>query len=92
MEIKWTDEDPDTGERRFVKADRFAGFWTFRYRKTRRGEWTRLHPPSVDNWEEVLDALERRYQRREGVTDEDVAQVKKILAELKARHGVEEEE
>jgi hypothetical protein len=92
MEIKWTDEDPASGARRFIKADRFAGFWTFRYRLTRRGEWTRLHPPTAAMWEEVLDALARRYQRREGVSDEDLAQVRRILAECRARLSADEEE
>jgi hypothetical protein len=92
MEIKWTDADPETGTRRFIKADRFAGFWTFRYRVKRRGEWTRLHPATVDMWEVVLDALQRRYQRREGVSDDDLKQVQRILSELRAKHGIEEEE
>jgi hypothetical protein len=91
MDIKWTDRDPQTGERRFIRAERFAGFWKFQYRSTRRGVWTRLHPPTIAMWEEVLDALERRVPRREGVTEEDVNQVRKILAELRARHGDEEE-
>ena len=33
-------------------------------------------------WEHVLDALERRYWRREGVEEPDMDQVKKILAEV----------
>ena len=28
-------------------------------------------------WETLLDALERRYRRREGVSDEDLARVRK---------------
>jgi hypothetical protein len=91
MEIKWTDTDPTTGERRFVRADRFAGFWKFQSRRTRRGEWTRLHPPTRAMWEEVLDAMERRYQRREGVTDDDLEQVRTILRVLKSKTDEEEE-
>jgi len=41
MEIKWTDADPETGQRRFLCAERFAGSWSFRYKFQRRGEWTR---------------------------------------------------
>ncbi len=33
-------------------------------------------------WEHVLDSLKRRYRRREGVEDEDIEQVEKILAEV----------
>ena len=92
MEIKWTDTDPESGERRFIRATRHAGFWKFHYRSTRRGVWTRLHPPTIPMWDAVLDSLERRYQRREGVTDEDLALVRGILATLRARHEVGEEE
>ena len=34
-------------------------------------------------WETLLDALERRYPRREGITDVDLIGVKKILGEHK---------
>ena len=82
MEIKWTDTDPATGERRWVRAERFAREWRFTYRSQRRGVWTPGPPPTRVMWEHVLDALERRYRRREGVTDADLAQVKNILARL----------
>ena len=39
MDIKWDDTDPGTGKRRFVKAERFAGRWTFFCRRERRGVW-----------------------------------------------------
>jgi hypothetical protein len=90
MDIKWTDTDPESGARRYVKADRFAGFWKFHYRSERRGVWTRLHPPTEEMWEIVLDALERRYRRREGVSEADVDQVKNILRDLRRKHGDEE--
>ncbi len=90
MEIKWTDHDPLSGEKRYLRAVRFAGFWKFQYRSTRRGIWTRLHPPSLDMWEIVLDALQRRYRRREGVSDEDIQQVARIIHELRARLEPEE--
>jgi hypothetical protein len=92
MDIKWNDRDPDSGERRFIRAERFGGFWKFHYRRARRGIWTRLHPPTIEMWEEVLDALERRLPRREGVTEVDVKQVRQIIAGLRARRGPDEEE
>jgi hypothetical protein len=79
MEIKWTDTDPQTGQRRFLCADRFAGVWRFRWKLQRRGEWTRGLEPTRAMWEHVLDSLQRRYRRREGVSDEDVEQVQRIL-------------
>ncbi len=82
MEIKWHDIDPDTGQRRYLCAERFAGEWKFRWKLQRRGEWTRGLEPTRAMWEHVLDALERRYWRREGVQEPDIKQVKKLLAEV----------
>lgn len=92
MEIKWTDSDPETGQRRFLCAERFGGKWTFWYKHQRRGEWTHRFRPRLETWELVLDALERRYRRREGVSDADVKQVEQILARLRAKHAIFEEQ
>jgi len=82
MNIEWTDADPDSGERRYVCAEKFARRWRFKVRNHRRAEWDKTSPVSRDMWETLLDALERRYRRREGVSDEDIADVKKVLASL----------
>ena len=82
MEIKWHDIDPETGQRRYLCAERFAGVWKFRWKLKRRGQWTRGLEPTRAMWEHILDALERRYWRREGVELEDIEQVKKILTEV----------
>jgi hypothetical protein len=82
MEIKWTDHDPITGDRRWVRAERFAKAWHFSYRTSRRGVWEPGPPPTRCMWEHVLDVLERRYRLRHGVSDEEVAEVKRILAKL----------
>ena len=79
MEIKWTDTDPETGERRYLRAEKFAGRWRFSYRGQRRDvRWLRLEPTRA-MWEHVLESLRRRYRRREGVSDEDVEQVERVL-------------
>ena len=83
IQIKWTDTDPESGQRRFLCAQKFAGEWTFRWKLQRRGEWTRGLEPTLAMWEHVLDSMKRRYRRREGVSDEDIAQVEKILAEAR---------
>jgi len=82
IEIKWTDEHPSTGERRFLCAEKFAGEWHFKWKMQRRGDWTRGLRPTREMWEFVLDSLKRRYQRREGVSDEDVQQVERILRNM----------
>lgn len=91
MEIKWTDTDPATGQRRFVAADRFAGRWTFRTKASRRGdEWSPVSPTRAE-WETLLEALERRYWRREGVSDTDLALVRRALADVRDPPAVAEE-
>jgi hypothetical protein len=90
IEIKWTDEDPQTGERRFLCAEKFAGRWTFKWKPQRRGEWHKGLAPTRAMWEHVLDSLRRRYRRREGVDDEDVEQVERILRELPLPRELEE--
>jgi hypothetical protein len=81
VEIKWKDADPDSGERRYLRAAKFGGEWHFSYRLQRRDvRWRRLQP-TREMWEHVLDSLKRRYLRREGVSDEDVEQVERVLRE-----------
>jgi hypothetical protein len=91
MEIEWTDTDPTTGERRFVCAEKFARQWQFKVRFRRRTNWDRRVAVTRDMWETLLDALERRYRRREGVSDEDIAAVRKVLAGFKKPPGFDGE-
>jgi hypothetical protein len=90
MEIKWTDVDPETGLRRFVSAERFAREWRFSWKLQRRGEWIGGLAATRAMWEEVLDGLKRRYRRREGVSDEDVEQVERIIKDLPVPRDVAE--
>ena len=83
IQIKWTDEEPETGKRRFLRADKFAGEWSFKWKLQRRGDWTKGLVPTRAMWEHVLDSLQRRYQRREGVSDEDITQVERVLKNWK---------
>jgi hypothetical protein len=82
VDIKWNDVDPETGERRFLCAERFAGVWSFKWKLQRRGDWTKNLQPTRVMWEHILDTLERRFWRRDGVEEADIEQVKKILAEV----------
>lgn len=83
MDIKWTDTDPTTNLKRFVWAEHFAGKWRFLCRRERRSNWEEWKNPSRVMWETLLESLERRLPRREGVEPEDVKKVKTILANLK---------
>jgi hypothetical protein len=82
VEIKWEDTDPESGGRRWLRCERFAGRWHFSYRLQRRDvRWLPLEPTRA-MWEHILDSLRRRYRRREGVSDADLAGVERILREL----------
>jgi len=82
VEIKWTDTDPKTGERRYLRAEQFAEEWRFSYRKQRRDIRWRTLTPTREMWEHVLDGLQRRLQRREGVDENDVKRVEQLLRTL----------
>jgi hypothetical protein len=90
IQIKWTDTDPVTAERRFLCAEKFAGEWHFRWKLRRRGPWNRGLRPTRAMWDHVLDSLRRRYRRREGVSDEDIEQVERILADWREPLGEDE--
>lgn len=83
VDIQWTDADPDTGDKRFVRVERFAGRWAFQVRFRRRESWTTPAVVTRDMWETLLEALERRATRREGVTEADLATVRKTIAAIK---------
>lgn len=87
MEIEWTDEDPVTGAKRFVQAERFARRWRFRVRFRRRTNWEPAPRVTRGMWETLLDALERRSARREGVTEEDLKQVRAAVALLREKEA-----
>lgn len=79
VEVQWTDTDPDTGDKRFVNVERFAGKWTFSVRFRRREDWQTPSKITREMWETLLEALERRFHRREGVTEDDLKAIRKIL-------------
>jgi hypothetical protein len=91
-EIKWTDTDPRTGERRYLRALKFAGEWRFSYRKQRRDVRWRDLKPTRAMWETVLDNLKRRYPRRQGVSEDDVKKVERVLREWREPPRLDEEE
>ena len=81
LEIKWTDEEASTGQRRFIRAERFARVWEFRWKYNRRGDYYPGLKVTRVMWEHVLESMKRRYQRRE-VQEEDIKEIEKILKEF----------
>jgi hypothetical protein len=91
IEIQWNDTDPESGSRRYLMVEKFAGKWWFKTKPQRRSEWVKKENPTLEMWEHVLESLHRRYRRREGVSDEDLKQVTKIVAELRRKREEEQE-
>jgi hypothetical protein len=89
IEIQWTDTDPETDQRRIFEAERFANQWRFFVRFHRRGERTEVEQPTRSMWEAVLDALQRRYQRREKVSAEVVREVERIIRDWREPPQIE---
>jgi hypothetical protein len=62
-EISWKQRTPE-GQRREVYAQRVGGRWLF-YERGRRYEcWRPLAQPPLEDWLELLGAVERRVRRR----------------------------
>jgi hypothetical protein len=90
VEIKWEDTEPQSGGRRWLRAAKFARAWHFSYRLRRRDvRWEPLEP-TREMWEHVLESLRRRYRRREGVSDDDLRQVERILRDLPVPRDLDE--
>ena len=89
IEIQWTEQDANTGEKMFIKAEKWARQWSFKYRHRRREDWTKGLEPTRQMWEFILDKLKRRHARREGVSDEDILQVEKILRDWREAPSIE---
>jgi len=85
VEIQWTERDDTSGARTFIRVRRFARVWQFQQRRARRELWQAIAVPTVAMLEDLLEALERRLPRREGVTAEDTAQVKSLLHAARVR-------
>lgn len=62
-EIGWRRTTPD-GERFEVYAHRVGTVWKFFERQRRYEHWRSVPAPPLTDWLELLDALERRADRR----------------------------
>lgn len=62
-EIAWKTETPE-GERREVYARHVGKDWRFFQRARRYDIWEPLPEPTLEDWMALLDAVERRVQRR----------------------------
>ena len=62
-QISWKGRTAE-GERREVYVRTVGAFWRFFVRERRFDQWQPLEDPPLEDWLELLDAVERRVQRQ----------------------------
>jgi hypothetical protein len=80
QKLGWKEKDPERGKLE-VEAARERNQWTFTKRGHRTEDWETVEPRVAD-WENLLDVLERKYQRRRCAW-RDVEQVQQELEKAK---------
>jgi hypothetical protein len=78
-EISWKRVTPD-GVRLQVYVQRVGGEWRFFSRQRRYDQWEPLEEPPLEDWLELLDAIQRRINRRRSRPEEE-ERVKKSIRE-----------
>jgi hypothetical protein len=68
-DINWTTRRED-GSKYDVRVTWFSGRFKFQFREGRSAPWEYDRPPSREDLDEFLDAIERRYQRRQATFKE----------------------
>jgi hypothetical protein len=63
-----------------VYAQHVGGEWIFYAREKRYDQWQRVEEPPLEDWLELLDAVQRRINRRR-LRPEEEARVKKSIRE-----------
>jgi len=79
-EIGWVRKDAD-GTKMDVYAHHFGGKWIFYERTKRYDQWQEIPRPLLEDWLSLLDAVERKIQRRQLRPEE----------ELRVRNRIREE-
>lgn len=80
QKLGWTEKDAERGKLD-VEAARDRNQWIFTKRGHRTEDWETVQP-CVTDWENLLDVLERKYQRRRCAW-RDVEQVQQELEKAK---------
>jgi hypothetical protein len=88
-DINWKTKRGD-GSFYQVRVTWFSGRFRLQFREGRQGSWEYDRKPSREDLETFLDAIERRYQRREA-TLKELEEARRMLAEAPPA-GMEEEE
>jgi hypothetical protein len=78
-EISWKRQAAD-GTRRQVYARHVGTEWRFYDRERRYDRWLRLAHPPLEDWLELLEAIQRRICRRRSRPEEEARVKQAILA------------
>jgi hypothetical protein len=78
-EISWKRQTAD-GTRRQIYAHHVGNAWRFYERERRYDRWRPLANPPLDDWLELLEAVQRRISRRR-LRPEEEARVKQTILE-----------
>ena len=62
-DISWTRRNED-GERIEIYVEQVGDRWIFRSRRRRPDEWRVVENPPLEDWQQLLDAVERRIGRQ----------------------------
>jgi hypothetical protein len=62
-DISWT-RRTDTGERVEIYVEHVGERWVFHSRERRPEPWQVMENPPLEDWQELLDAVERRIGRQ----------------------------
>jgi len=77
-DISWTRRN-EAGERVEIYVEQTGGGWIFRSRKRRPDPWQVVENPPLEDWQELLDAVERRIGRQL-MKPVEAERLKKIIA------------
>jgi hypothetical protein len=78
-EISWR-RTTEEGEKVQVYAQRVGGEWKFFIRGKRYDQWEPVAEPPLEDWLELLDAVQRRISRRL-VRPEEEGRIKRLINE-----------
>ena len=78
-EIGWKGHTAE-GVKREVYAQHVGDRWKFYERSRRFDQWQALTEPPLEDWQELLDAVQRKIQRRL-LRPEEAARIKKDIRE-----------
>jgi hypothetical protein len=78
--IEWI-EKTEEGEKRKVRVTFFAKGIIWQFQNSREG-WDYDRKPSLEDWEKLLDEVQRRYQRRRA-THKELLLTEKSIADFK---------